>query len=56
MKIGVAIPCYKYHIQKLKRCLDSIESQEVKPRGYSQFAFWILYLIQSVTYPGFLWL
>ena len=31
MKIGVAIPCYKYHIQKLKRCLDSIESQEVKP-------------------------
>jgi glycosyltransferase involved in cell wall biosynthesis len=31
MKIGVAIPCYKYHIQKLKRCLDSIESQEIKP-------------------------
>jgi glycosyltransferase involved in cell wall biosynthesis len=31
MKIGVAIPCYKYHITKLKRCLDSIEAQEVKP-------------------------
>jgi glycosyltransferase involved in cell wall biosynthesis len=31
MKIGVAIPCYKYHLDKLKRCLDSIEGQEVKP-------------------------
>jgi glycosyltransferase involved in cell wall biosynthesis len=31
MKIGIAIPCYKYHLQKLKRCLDSIEAQEVKP-------------------------
>jgi glycosyltransferase involved in cell wall biosynthesis len=31
MKIGVAIPCYKYHLEKLKRCLDSIEAQEQKP-------------------------
>jgi glycosyltransferase involved in cell wall biosynthesis len=31
MRIGVAIPCYKYHIPKLKRCLDSIETQTVKP-------------------------
>ncbi len=31
MKIGVAIPCYKYHLDKLKRCLDSIEGQVVKP-------------------------
>ena len=29
--IGVAIPCYKYHIPVLKRCLDSIEAQTVKP-------------------------
>lgn len=29
--IGVAIPCYKYHIPKLTRCLDSIEAQTVKP-------------------------
>jgi hypothetical protein len=29
--IGVAIPCYKYHIPKLTRCLDSIEQQTVKP-------------------------
>jgi glycosyltransferase involved in cell wall biosynthesis len=31
MKIGVAIPCYKYHIPVLKRCLDSIEAQVFKP-------------------------
>jgi glycosyltransferase involved in cell wall biosynthesis len=31
MRIGVAIPCYKYHIPVLKRCLDSIEEQSVKP-------------------------
>jgi glycosyltransferase involved in cell wall biosynthesis len=31
MKIGVAIPCYKYHIPALKRCLDSIEKQSIKP-------------------------
>lgn len=29
--IGVAIPCYKPHISKLKRCLDSIEKQTVHP-------------------------
>jgi glycosyltransferase involved in cell wall biosynthesis len=29
--IGVAIPCYKHHIPHLKRCLDSIEAQTVKP-------------------------
>jgi glycosyltransferase involved in cell wall biosynthesis len=29
--IGVAIPCYKYHIEKLKRLLDSIETQTRKP-------------------------
>ena len=29
--IGVAIPCYKYHIPLLKRCLDSIETQTQKP-------------------------
>lgn len=29
--IGVAIPCYKYHIPKLTRCLDSIEAQTIKP-------------------------
>lgn len=29
--IGVAIPCYKYHIPLLKRCLDSIEAQTHKP-------------------------
>jgi glycosyltransferase involved in cell wall biosynthesis len=31
MRIGVAIPCYKFHIPQLKRCLDSIEAQTVKP-------------------------
>lgn len=31
MKIGIAIPCYKYHIPVLKRCLDSIEAQVFKP-------------------------
>jgi glycosyltransferase involved in cell wall biosynthesis len=31
MRIGVAIPCYKYHIPVLKRCLDSIEQQTRKP-------------------------
>ncbi len=31
MKIGIAIPCYKYHIPVLKRCLDSIEAQVCKP-------------------------
>ena len=31
MKLGVAIPCYKYHIPVLKRCLDSIEQQTRKP-------------------------
>ena len=31
MRIGVAIPCYKYHIPVLKRCLDSIEHQTRKP-------------------------
>jgi len=31
VKLGVAVPCYKYHIQKLKRCLDSIEAQTKKP-------------------------
>ena len=31
MRIGVAIPCYKYHISILKRCLDSIEAQTRKP-------------------------
>lgn len=31
MRIGVAIPCYKYHIPVLKRCLDSIEQQSRKP-------------------------
>jgi glycosyltransferase involved in cell wall biosynthesis len=31
MRIGVAIPCYKGHIQYLKRCLDSIEAQTVQP-------------------------
>jgi glycosyltransferase involved in cell wall biosynthesis len=31
MRIGVAIPCYKYHIPLLKRCLDSIEQQTRKP-------------------------
>jgi glycosyltransferase involved in cell wall biosynthesis len=30
--IGVAIPCYKFHIPFLKRCLDSIEAQTVKPQ------------------------
>jgi glycosyltransferase involved in cell wall biosynthesis len=30
--IGVAIPCYKFHIPSLKRCLDSIEAQTVKPK------------------------
>lgn len=31
MKIGIAIPCYKPHITVLKRCLDSIEQQTIKP-------------------------
>jgi hypothetical protein len=31
MKFGLAIPCYKYHIPVLKRCLDSIEQQTKKP-------------------------
>lgn len=31
MKLGIAIPCYKYHIPVLKRCLDSIEAQSRKP-------------------------
>lgn len=31
MKFGIAIPCYKYHIPVLKRCLDSIEQQTKKP-------------------------
>lgn len=31
MRLGVAIPCYKYHIPVLKRCLDSIEQQTRKP-------------------------
>jgi len=31
MKIGIAIPCYKYHIPILKRCLDSIEEQTMLP-------------------------
>lgn len=31
MRIGVAIPCYKYHIDVLKRCLDSLEAQTRKP-------------------------
>jgi len=31
MRIAVAIPCYKYHIPLLKRCLDSIECQTRKP-------------------------
>jgi len=31
MRIGIAIPCYKYHIPVLKRCLDSIEAQTRKP-------------------------
>ena len=30
--IGVAIPCYRAHIPSLKRCLDSIEAQTVKPQ------------------------
>lgn len=31
MRFGVAIPCYKYHLPQLKRCLDSIEAQTLKP-------------------------
>jgi glycosyltransferase involved in cell wall biosynthesis len=31
MKIGVAIPCYKDHLPKLQRCLESIEAQTLKP-------------------------
>jgi glycosyltransferase involved in cell wall biosynthesis len=31
MRIGIAIPCYKYHIPALKLCLDSIEAQTRKP-------------------------
>uniref|UniRef100_A0A6C0DP19 Glycosyltransferase 2-like domain-containing protein n=1 Tax=viral metagenome TaxID=1070528 RepID=A0A6C0DP19_9ZZZZ len=29
--IGVVIPCYRYHIPALKRCLDSIEHQTILP-------------------------
>jgi hypothetical protein len=29
--LTVCIPCYKYHIPHLKRCLDGIEAQTVKP-------------------------
>jgi len=29
--IGVAIPCYIYHLQKLKILLDSIQAQTLKP-------------------------
>lgn len=31
MRIGVAIPCYKYHLPVLKRCLDSLERQTQPP-------------------------
>lgn len=31
MSLAVCIPCYKYHLPHLKRCLDSIEDQTVKP-------------------------
>jgi len=31
--IAVAIPCYRPHIQKLVRCLESIEAQTLKPEG-----------------------
>jgi glycosyltransferase involved in cell wall biosynthesis len=31
MRIGIAIPCYKYHIPVLKNCLDSIEAQTIHP-------------------------
>ena len=31
MRIGVAIPCYIYHLQKLKILLDSIQAQTLKP-------------------------
>lgn len=31
MKIAVCIPCYKFHIPKLLRCLESIEEQTRKP-------------------------
>jgi glycosyltransferase involved in cell wall biosynthesis len=31
MRLGIAIPCYKYHLSALKRCLDSIEAQTRKP-------------------------
>lgn len=30
--IGIAIPCYKYHISKLKSLLDSIETQTRRPQ------------------------
>jgi glycosyltransferase involved in cell wall biosynthesis len=30
--ITVCIPCYKYHIPQLKRCLDSIEQQTMLPK------------------------
>lgn len=29
--LGIAVPCYKYHIPVLKRFLDSVEAQTVKP-------------------------
>lgn len=31
IQLGIAIPCYKYHLPKLKRCLDSIMNQTEKP-------------------------
>lgn len=31
--IGITIPCYKPHIPKLKRCLDSIERQTLHPHS-----------------------
>jgi hypothetical protein len=29
--LGIAVPCYKYHIPVLKRFLDSVEAQIIKP-------------------------
>ena len=31
MKIGVAVPCYYGHIQRLYELLDSIEKQTILP-------------------------
>lgn len=31
--ITICIPCYKYHIPQLKRCLDAIEEQSVLPNA-----------------------